>query len=177
MNDQEYSYLKSKIYKATNLDLDCYKAQQMRRRLDSYVAKYNVPTVIAFCNLLEKNPDMQRNLLDYLAINVSEFFRDTIQFDTLQKLVLPQKLAESRRLNIWSAACSCGQEPYTLSIILEELSPEYHHRILATDIDESALTQARNSRPIRHMMLETFRLCIYQNILLQMDRSIGWSIS
>jgi chemotaxis protein methyltransferase CheR len=147
MNDQEYTYLKSKIYKTTNLDVDCYKTQQMRRRLDAYVAKSNFPTVIAYCNMLEKTPEKQRELLDYLAINVSEFFRDIKQFETLQKLVLPQQLAESRRLNIWSAACSCGQEPYSLAIILEELSPEYHHRILASDIDESALKQARNGGP------------------------------
>jgi chemotaxis protein methyltransferase CheR len=147
MNDQDYIYLKSKIYKVTNLDIDCYKTQQMRRRLDAYVAKSNFPTVIAYCNMLERTPEKQRELLDYLAINVSEFFRDTKQFDTLQKLVLPQQLTESRRLNIWSAACSCGQEPYTLSIILEELSSEYHHRILATDIDESALKQAKDGGP------------------------------
>ncbi len=147
MNDQEYSYLKSRIYKITNLDIDCYKTQQMRRRLDSYVARNNFPTVIAYCNMLEKTPDKQRELLDYLAINVSEFFRDMKHYESLQKMILPQKLAESRRLNIWSAACSCGQEPYTLSIILEELAPEYHHRILATDIDESALNQARNGGP------------------------------
>ncbi len=147
MNDQEYSYLKSRIYKVTNLDIDCYKTQQMRRRLDSYVSRNNFPTVIAYCNMMEKTPDKQRELLDYLAINVSEFFRDTKQFENLQKTILPQKLAETRRLNIWSAACSCGQEPYTLSIILEELSPGCHHRILATDIDESALKQARNGGP------------------------------
>jgi len=147
MNDQEYTYLKSRIYKVTNLDIDCYKTQQMRRRLDAYVTKTNFPTVIAYCNMLEKSPEKQRELLDYLAINVSEFFRDTKQFETLQKIVLPEKLAENRRLNIWSAACSCGQEPYTISMILEELSPEYHHRIMATDIDESALKQARNGGP------------------------------
>ncbi len=147
MNDQEYSYLKSKIYKTTNLDIDCYKTQQMRRRLDAYVEKQNFPTVAAYCNLLEKTPEKQRQLLDYLAINVSEFFRDSKQFETLQKLVLPDRLAESRRLNIWSAACSCGQEPYTIAIILEELAPQAHHRILATDIDESALKQARDGGP------------------------------
>jgi chemotaxis protein methyltransferase CheR len=147
MNEQEYSFLKSRIYKITNLDLDCYKAQQIRRRLEAFITRLNLPTVAAYCSMLEKSADMQRELLDYLAINVSEFFRDTKQFVTLQNLVLPQKLDEFRRLNIWSAACSCGQEPYTIAMILEELAPQYYHRILATDIDESALKQARNGGP------------------------------
>lgn len=147
MNDQDYSYLKSKIFKITNLDIDCYKVEQMRRRLDSYVTRNNYPSVIAYCSMLEKTPEKQRELLDYLAINVSEFFRDIKQFENLQKLVLPQRMAESRRLNIWSAACSCGQEPYSLAMILEELSFSGTHRILATDIDESALNQAMNGGP------------------------------
>jgi chemotaxis protein methyltransferase CheR len=147
MNDQEYSYLKSKIYKLTNLDINCYKGQQMRRRLDAFVAKHNYPTIVAYCTMLENTPAKQRELLDYMAINVSEFFRDSAQFKILRNEVLPRLFAVSPRLNIWSAACSCGQEPYSLAITLEEISPANRHRILATDIDESALDQARNGGP------------------------------
>jgi chemotaxis protein methyltransferase CheR len=147
MNDQEYSYLKAKIYKLTNLDINCYKGQQMRRRLEAFVAKHNFPTVVAYCTMLENAPNKQRELLDYMAINVSEFFRDMAQFKILRNEVLPRLLAVSPRLNIWSAACSCGQEPYSLAITLEEISPLSRHRILASDIDESALDQARNGGP------------------------------
>jgi chemotaxis protein methyltransferase CheR len=146
VNDQEYSYLKEKIYKTTGLDVSCYKTQQMRRRLEAYILKNKYPSVAVFCTVLEKSPDKQRELLDYMAINVSEFFRDMGHFQTLQNIILPQLLEDNRRLNIWSAACSCGQEPYTLAMILEELKPGFH-RILATDIDESAMKQARNGGP------------------------------
>jgi chemotaxis protein methyltransferase CheR len=146
MNDQDYEFLKSKIYKLTNIDINCYKSQQMRRRLEAYLVKNNFPTVSAFCSMLEKNQDKQRDLLDYMAINVSEFFRDSSRFEILSKTIFPQLLENHRRLNIWSAACSCGQEPYTLAMILDQLNPG-PHRILATDIDQSALTQARNGGP------------------------------
>jgi chemotaxis protein methyltransferase CheR len=146
MNDQEYTYLKNKIYKVTNLDINCYKSQQMRRRLDAFVAKSNLP-VVAFCSILESSPEKRRELLDYMAINVSEYFRDLPQFNLLKNEILPRLFEQSTRLNIWSAACSCGQEPYSLAILLEEMSPLYRHRILATDIDESALNQARNGGP------------------------------
>jgi chemotaxis protein methyltransferase CheR len=146
MNDQDYEFLKSKIYKLTNIDINCYKSQQMRRRLEAYLVKNNFSNVGAFCSMLEKSQDKQRELLDYMAINVSEFFRDSSRFEILYKTVLPQLLENHRRLNIWSAACSCGQEPYTLAILLDQLSP-VPYRILATDIDQSALTQARNGGP------------------------------
>jgi chemotaxis protein methyltransferase CheR len=147
MDDKEYTFLKSKILKITNLDINCYKNQQMRRRLDAYVAKQNFPNVAAYCSMLENSLDKQRELLDYMAINVSEFFRDVTQFKILKSEVLPKLLEISTRLNIWSAACSCGQEPYTMAMLLEEMSPIYRHRIFATDIDETALDQARNGGP------------------------------
>lgn len=147
MTDQEYVYLRNKILKLTNLDIDCYKSQQMRRRLDMFVTKYHHPTVTAYCSMLEENRDKQRELLDFMAINVSEFYRDAQQFDYLQSEVLPQLLGQSARLNIWSAACSCGQEPYSIAMMLEELSPGYRHRIIASDIDETALERAKAGGP------------------------------
>jgi chemotaxis protein methyltransferase CheR len=146
MIDQDYEYLKSKIYKLTNIDINCYKSQQMRRRLEAYLVRNNYPNVGAYCSMLEKNQDKQRELLDYMAINVSEFFRDPSRFEILAKTVLPELLQIHHRLNIWSAACSCGQEPYSLAMLLDQTGPG-HHRILATDIDQSALTQARNGGP------------------------------
>lgn len=146
MNDQDYEYLKNKIYKLTDIDINCYKSQQMRRRLEAYLVKNNFPSASTFCSMLEKSKDKQRELLDYMAINVSEFFRDSSRFEILRDTVLPQLMENRRRLNIWSAACSCGQEPYSLAMLLEEMFPG-HHRIVATDIDESALTQAKNGGP------------------------------
>jgi chemotaxis protein methyltransferase CheR len=147
MNDLDYNLLKSKILKLTKLDINSYKTQQMRRRLDAYILKQNFPSVAEYCVMLEKSPDKQREILDYMAINVSEFFRDTVHFNNLRKTIFPMLMHDSHRLNIWSAACSCGQEPYTLAMILEEITPGAQHRIIATDLDESALKIARNGGP------------------------------
>jgi chemotaxis protein methyltransferase CheR len=147
MTDQEYLYLRNKIFAATHLDINCYKMQQMRRRLEAYILKNGNLSIPAFCHQLEESPDRQKLLLDYLAINVSEFFRDLNQFNNLKNMVLPQFLAVNKSLNIWSAACSCGQEPYSIAMILEEITPGRPHRIVATDIDRSALTQANNGGP------------------------------
>jgi chemotaxis protein methyltransferase CheR len=147
MNDQEYAYLRNRVFKITGLDIDCYKTEQTRRRLDAFMVRNNYPDTKAYCSLLENTPAKQREFLDYLAINVSEFFRDSSQFKYLETTIIPHLLANCSRLTIWSAACSCGQEPYSLAIILEETSPGRHHSIIATDIDETALDQARSGGP------------------------------
>jgi chemotaxis protein methyltransferase CheR len=111
--------------------------------------------------------------LDYLAINVSEFFRDAAQFKTLQTMVLPQLLTLNRRLNIWSAACSCGQEPFSLAIILNELNPNSCHRILASDIDRSALDQAKRGGPYLPMDVKNVEKQILHKYFIQ-DESGYW---
>ena len=144
MNDQEFISLKKSIKQCANLDLDGYKVQQIRRRLDGYVRRFT-ESVPEYCHMLEKDRALCRELIDYLAINVSEFFRDPVYFGYLKTEVLPPMLKDHPRLNIWSAACSCGQEPYSLAILLEEMKVPY--RIVATDIDQSALETARKGGP------------------------------
>lgn len=147
MNDQEYAYLRNRVFKITGLDIDCYKTEQTRRRLEAFMTRNNYPDIKAYCSLLEYDRAKQRAFLDYLAINVSEFFRDSQQFKYLQTVIIPKLLERSSRLIIWSAACSCGQEPYSIAMILEEICPGRHHAIIASDIDETALDQARNGGP------------------------------
>ena len=144
MNDLEFTNLKKTIKQRAQLDLDGYKVQQIRRRLDGYIHRFT-DSVPEYCQMLEENNSLCRELIDYLAINVSEFFRDSSYFDYLKTEVLPAILKEHPRLNIWSAACSCGQEPYSLAMLLEELKVPY--RLIATDIDQSALETARRGGP------------------------------
>jgi chemotaxis protein methyltransferase CheR len=146
MEDQEYTFLKSRIYRVTGIDLSSYKTQQMRRRLDGFINSYSI-TVPAYCRMLEQNPACLKKLQDFITINVSEFFRDPGQFAFLEKTVLPELLKGGAPLKIWSAACSNGQEPYSIAMMLEDANRLHHHRILATDIDEGALATAKNGGP------------------------------
>ncbi|MDD5190735.1 MAG: hypothetical protein PHE50_06815, partial [Dehalococcoidales bacterium] len=147
LNDTEYTFLKEKLFKLTKLDLDGYKSQQIRRRLNLYINKQENETIFTYCHALENEPDKVRNLLDFLAINVSEFFRDSEHFDVLRNHILPDMMKRTPRLNLWSAACSAGQEAYSLALIMENYGKNTPYRILATDIDESALNQAKNGGP------------------------------
>lgn len=78
-----------------------------------------------------------------MTVNVSEFFRDSRQFALLESRILPELLQHCPRLNVWSAGCGDGAEPYSVALLLEELSPGQGHSILATDISDDSLEQAR----------------------------------
>ena len=149
MKDVEYSYLKRTVLAQTGIDLDSYKSQQMRRRLEGFIESSPSPDVMEYCKALVRDGEALRRLRDHLTINVSEFFRDREHFRKLQTVVLPELLKQRPRLNIWSAGCSHGEEPYTIAMILDGLSPGRTHRILGTDIDEGALARAREGGPYR----------------------------
>jgi chemotaxis protein methyltransferase CheR len=147
VNEDEYTYLKRKINSLLNIDLGGYKDHQMKRRLDAFIGRAEAPTVAAYCKLLERDKEACRKLKDFLTINVSEFFRDKEQYDILRLRILPELMRKSSRLNIWSAGCSIGAEPYSVAIILEEIAGYHRHRILATDIDARILARAKAGGP------------------------------
>ncbi len=147
MTDAEYLELIGKIRQLTDVDLNKYKTNQTRRRLEHFLLNLGCQDVASFCTTLEQDPIMVEKLKDFLTINVSEFFRDPKYFSLLLTDILPEMLKNRTRLNIWSAGCSNGAEAYSVAMILDHLSPLSYHRILATDIDRKCLEKARNGGP------------------------------
>ena len=83
-------------------------------------------------------------LIDLLTTNKTDFFREPAHFDYLLQKVVPASLAAGTPLRIWSAGCSTGEEPYTLSMLLREtLPPRHDFRILATDISTQVVAAAK----------------------------------
>ncbi len=144
--------------RAYGLDLNSYKENQLRRRLTGYLARQNLPGFAALFARLQSERKAYEDFLDFLTINVSEFFRDPARWVELQKQILPELLDGKQTLKIWSAACSNGAEAYSLAIILKELTPSRRHHLLATDIDKNILEQARqgvyNADAVRHVSPE-----------------------
>lgn len=141
----EFSLFKEKVRGSFKLDLNSYKENQIKRRLDNLMVNKNVNSgdYAGFFKLLAADRGAYAEFLDTLTINVSEFFRDKTIFDILEKKIIPPLLAERKSLNIWSAACSSGAEPYSLAIILNELNPGCQHFLLGSDIDDNVLKAAR----------------------------------
>ncbi len=147
MEDRDFAYLKKKILQTLDIDLEAYKSQQMRRRLDTFVTRHAAGDVAAFCRAIDADADLRAALRNMLTINVTEFWRDPHQFERLNAGVLPELLKRPGRINIWSAGCSTGAEPYTVAIMLAEQSAALRSRILATDLDREVLQRARAGGP------------------------------
>lgn len=88
------------------------------------------------------------NFLSVVTTNKTDFFREPVHFDFLSKEILPQYMSDGKRkIKIWSAACSSGEEPYTISIVLNEFverNPGFTFTILGTDISSNVLNRAMN---------------------------------
>ncbi|MFZ5808890.1 MAG: CheR family methyltransferase [Chloroflexota bacterium] len=154
MELEVYSEIKRSVKRLLDLDLEHYKDEQMRRRLDSWLVRSGAPDWKSYIDRLRQDEKERSKFRDYLTINVSAFFRDPERWKSLAEQVLPGLLKEAfarspldAGLRIWSAGCSIGAEPYTLAILLDEIAPRRRHTILATDFDQGALSKARQGGP------------------------------
>lgn len=138
-----YEQFKTKIFKLTGLDLSLYKEKQMRRRLESLIARYNKPSYDAFFELIKADKQVHDDFMEYLTINVSEFYRNPEQWEKLDKIIIPKLLKQNPNIKIWSAACSTGEEPYSLVLLLTNHLPLEKIKILACDIDTEAIRKAK----------------------------------
>ena len=141
--EQDWELFKRKLFGKSNIDLNQYKPAQMQRRITNFMTRNGADTYVGFYNLLEKDPKLYKDFIDYLTINVTEFFRTPEKFAELEKKVLLELLSKNAKLNIWSAGCSIGAEPYSLAMILNDITPHTKHRILATDLDVEMLAKAK----------------------------------
>jgi chemotaxis protein methyltransferase CheR len=139
----EYRNFCENLRKVAGLDLLQYKQGQMERRIRAYADRNQVSTLPDLWNIVNKDAQSLRKFLDHITINVSEFFRNPDKFDELRDIIIPELLKQKSRLFIWSAGCSYGAEPYSLRIMMNELTPGTSHKIWATDIDNTILAKAR----------------------------------
>lgn len=139
----EFLEFQRRIYRQFGLNLEGYKEKQLKRRIMSLMQSQGVDDFDQYFNMLVRDEEQLLKFLDKVTINVSEFFRNPEIFKVLETKMLPEMLKEKSKLKIWSAACSNGSEPYSIAIILEELTPGIRHQIEATDIDKMILETAR----------------------------------
>ncbi|MFA9379166.1 MAG: protein-glutamate O-methyltransferase CheR [Lachnotalea sp.] len=138
-----YEKFKDDVFKLTKIDLDAYKERQMKRRIDTLIGKNNIKEYDEYIKVIKADSKMFDEFVNYLTINVSEFYRNPEQWALLDKEVFP-KLIETygKSLKIWSAACSTGDEPYSLVMALSKFIPLNQIKIIATDIDKQVLSKA-----------------------------------
>lgn len=139
----DYISFVEKVHQKTGIDLAQYKEAQMKRRLTSLREKRGYNSFGHYFEAIVENPSLMDEFLDRMTINVSEFYRNRKRFEVLEHKVIPYLLGKKKRLKIWSAACSTGEEPYTLAMILSQYISLGQVDILATDLDRNALRRAK----------------------------------
>lgn len=161
--DEDFLRFVGLIRSSTRIDLSQYKEAQMRRRLTTLRHKHGYATFEAYWKALSGSGPLMDEFLDRMTINVSEFWRNPSRWDVLASRFLPELLGESPRLRCWSAACSTGEEPYTLAVLLNEAGALSRSQIDATDLDRTVLAKAaqgtypaRSVKDVPKKMLDSY---------------------
>ncbi|KUH32103.1 chemotaxis protein [Thermococcus celericrescens] len=151
VKDPGYIRIKRELFRHLKVSSDAYKDTYLVRRIRARMRKLGIASYTEYYRLIKANRSELDELLLTVAINVTEFFRDPVVWKTLEKKILPELVEYKREihsssLKIWSAACSTGQEPYSIAMTLYETLGEnldgFRVSILATDIDREALSVA-----------------------------------
>jgi chemotaxis protein methyltransferase CheR len=142
----EFNLLKRHVEQLLKIQCSNYKEDYIKRRFLSRMRSTNSTTYADYLRYLKAHPAENEPLRNALTINVTEFFRDKEVFDEIKNTVLPDIFKQRKRISIWCAGSSTGEEPYSLAIILHDILAGHNDlsgHIIATDIDEVVLAKAK----------------------------------
>ena len=142
-DERDWEEFKRKLCNKSTIDLNQYKPAQMQRRITNLMTRHGAKTYVEWFSKIDSDAKLYKDFIDYLTINVTEFFRTPEKFDELEKHVFNDLMAASPKLSVWSAGCSIGAEPYSIAMALTEMTPHTQHKILATDLDLEMLAKAK----------------------------------
>jgi chemotaxis protein methyltransferase CheR len=149
LTTREFSLFRELVERETGIYLSDVKRALLHARLLGRLRELGVTTFSDYYERVVSGSDERGVLVNAICTNETHFFREPAQFRLLESSLLPRWLDEAndgvrpRRLLVWSAACSTGEEPYSLAmLLLARLPPEWRLEILATDLSTKALTKA-----------------------------------
>ena len=140
----DFEFFYNWIQKNLNINLDAYKETQLQRRITTVMKSAGANTLQEYAQLIGKDEQIRRIFLDYITINVTEFFRNKEIFDEFEAVLVDVLIPKFKTVKIWSAACSVGAEPYSIAMILDKNNLSQRNKIIATDIDDTILQKAKN---------------------------------
>lgn len=154
MSDEEFIQLRDIIYKLSGIYYSESKKYLLEGRISKRLISKNLSSFQEYIRLLESPNNRQEinSLFEAITINETYFFRAEQQFEAFEKIIVPEILKSKTDTSnpifrVWSSACSTGEEPYTIAmIVLEKLKPQYPNvtfQILASDINNAVLETAR----------------------------------
>ena len=154
MRADDFDYIRQLVRDQSALALDAGKEYLVESRLDPLARQEGFPSYLQMVKTLRSGPtgELHRRVVEAMANNETSFFRDARAFGMISRAILPALIAErsaARSLHIWCAACSTGQEPYSVAMLLRECRPAldgWDVRIVASDISRDVLARAHAGR-------------------------------
>jgi len=151
VQETDFNIFETLLRQESGLVITKEKIYLLESRLSPIAQKWGIKTLEELASKLRVNTDKEliRDVVEAMTTNETSFFRDNKPFDNLKGVILPhlKKARDTKKtIRIWSAACSSGQEPYSIAMILKELEPQFpgwKFEITATDISLDILDQAK----------------------------------
>lgn len=149
ITQEQFKYFSQLVKKESGIALAEGKEYLVESRLNELAKILGLKDINELYNACKSslNSKIKEQIVDAMTTNETYFFRDQHPFDCLKKEVFPEFL--KRNINspkIWCAACSTGQEPYSIAILLAESFPTINARIIATDISQQVLDKAKKGK-------------------------------
>lgn len=143
ITDKEFEHFQKMIYRIAGINMSAAKKPLVTSRLAKRLIQYGLGSYSEYFQLLNSgsHPAELQTAVDLLTTNETYFFREPKHFEFLQRKLLPQHM-RSRPFRVWSAACSSGQEPYSIAMTLAEHLGDGPWEILASDISTRVLEKA-----------------------------------
>jgi chemotaxis protein methyltransferase CheR len=147
--DDDFEGLSKRVYKACGIVLGPHKKEMVYSRIARRIRANGLNSFKQYIDLVDSdNIDEFSHFINAITTNLTSFFREKHHFEYLSSVVIPQLLeknAASKRVRIWSAGCSTGEEPYSIAMTLQGRFPSnWDVKILATDLDSNVLNKAQN---------------------------------
>jgi len=151
MNGSDYEFIRALLKQRSGLMLTADKEYLVESRLMPVAQRHRIPDLCQLTQRLRGDADetLTADVVEAMTTNETFFFRDRIPFEQIRDFVLPSLMAareHTRRIRIWCAAASSGQEPYSLAMGIREMAPalkDYCIEILATDLSNDVLEKAK----------------------------------
>ena len=147
LSDKEYNYIRRLVSERTGIVLSDAKRDMVYGRLTRRLRQLGLDSFSAYCELLKDGHEQEMiEFTNAITTNLTSFFREPHHFEFLAEKLLPGiiKNKSEKRLRIWSAGCSSGEEPYSLAIVAKEVVPsDWDVKILATDLDSNMVSRGK----------------------------------
>lgn len=149
MTESDFEHIKDLAKQRTGIELGEHKKEMIYSRIVRRIRVLGFTDFRRYLNYLEENPEAElTNFINSITTNLTSFFRESHHFDYLKGTVIPALLNEkksTRRIRIWSAGCSTGEEPYSIAMTLHSglNKDQWDAKILATDLDTNVLAHGR----------------------------------